>query len=101
MQGPAVIVKSGRHRAQSITLIVNAEAVIIHELEIDSGTLDLKEYAASADLWSRVSILNLHLTPPNINIKNKLLINRLSGNTPLATCHTHTLCLSFIVRIVF
>jgi hypothetical protein len=32
MVGPAVIVKSGRHRAQSITLIENAEAVIIRKL---------------------------------------------------------------------
>jgi hypothetical protein len=32
MQGPAVIVKSGRHRAQSITLIENAKAVIIQKL---------------------------------------------------------------------
>jgi len=32
MAGPAVIVKSGRHRAQSITLIENAEAVIIQKL---------------------------------------------------------------------
>ena len=31
MQGPVVIVKSGRHRAQSITLIENAEAVIIQK----------------------------------------------------------------------
>jgi hypothetical protein len=32
MTGPAVIEKSGRHRAQSITLIENAEAVIIQKL---------------------------------------------------------------------
>ena len=32
MVGPVVIVKSGRHRAQSITLIENAEAVIIRKL---------------------------------------------------------------------
>ena len=30
--GPSVIVKSGRHRAQSITLIENAEAVIVKKL---------------------------------------------------------------------
>ena len=30
--GPAVIVKSGRHRAQSITLIENAEAFIVQKL---------------------------------------------------------------------
>ena len=29
---PSVIVKSGRHRAQSITLIENAEAVILQKL---------------------------------------------------------------------
>ena len=32
MAGPAVIVKSGRRRSQSITLIENAEAVIIQKL---------------------------------------------------------------------
>jgi hypothetical protein len=32
MQGPVVIVKSGRCRAQSITLIENAQAVIIQKL---------------------------------------------------------------------
>ena len=32
MVGPVVIVKSGRHRAQSITLIENADAVIIRKL---------------------------------------------------------------------
>ena len=32
MHGPVVIVKSGRHRAQSITLIENAEAIIIQKL---------------------------------------------------------------------
>ena len=39
MTGPAVIVKSGRHRAQSITLIENAEAVIIQKSEIFRMTL--------------------------------------------------------------
>ena len=34
MVGPTVIVKSGRHRAQSITLIENAEAVIIQKLRL-------------------------------------------------------------------
>ena len=32
IQRPAVIVKSGRHRAHSITLIENAEAVIVQKL---------------------------------------------------------------------
>ena len=33
MDGPRVIVKTGRHRAQSITLIENAEAVIVKKLK--------------------------------------------------------------------
>jgi hypothetical protein len=32
VDGPRVIVKTGRHRAQSITLIENAKAVIIKKL---------------------------------------------------------------------
>jgi hypothetical protein len=32
IQGPAVIVKSGRHRTQSITLIENAKTVIVQKL---------------------------------------------------------------------
>jgi hypothetical protein len=33
VDGPRVIVKTGRHRAQSITLIENAKAVIIRKLK--------------------------------------------------------------------
>ena|GEM_PF-195716 len=33
MDGPRVIVKTGRHRAQSITLAENAKAVIIKKLK--------------------------------------------------------------------
>lgn len=33
IDGPRVIVKTGRHRAQSITLIENAKAVIIKKLK--------------------------------------------------------------------
>jgi hypothetical protein len=33
VDGPRVIVKTGRHRAQSITLIENAKAVIIKKLK--------------------------------------------------------------------
>ena len=33
MDGPRVIVKTGRHRAQSITLTENAKAVIIKKLK--------------------------------------------------------------------
>jgi hypothetical protein len=32
VDGPRVIVKTGRHRAQSVTLIENAKAVIIKKL---------------------------------------------------------------------
>jgi hypothetical protein len=32
VDGPRVIVKTGRHRAQSITLVENAKAVIIKKL---------------------------------------------------------------------
>jgi hypothetical protein len=31
--GPKVIVKTGRHRAQSVTLIENAKAVIVKKLK--------------------------------------------------------------------
>ncbi len=33
VDGPRVIVKTGRHRAQSITLIENAKAVIVKKLK--------------------------------------------------------------------
>jgi len=33
VDGPRVIVKTGRHRAQSITLVENAKAVIIKKLK--------------------------------------------------------------------
>lgn len=33
VDGPRIIVKTGRHRAQSITLVENAKAVIIRKLK--------------------------------------------------------------------
>ncbi|MFB3763625.1 MAG: hypothetical protein ACE14P_00085 [Methanotrichaceae archaeon] len=33
VDGPRVIVKTGRHRAQSITLIENAKAIIVRKLK--------------------------------------------------------------------
>jgi hypothetical protein len=33
VEGPRVIVKTGRHRAQSVTLIENAKAVIVKKLK--------------------------------------------------------------------
>ena len=33
VDGPRVIVKTGRHRAQSVTLIENAKAVIVRKLK--------------------------------------------------------------------
>lgn len=33
MGGPRVIVKTGRHKAQSVTLIENAKAVIVKKLK--------------------------------------------------------------------
>jgi len=33
MDGPRVIIKTGRHRAQSVTLTENAKAVIIKKLK--------------------------------------------------------------------
>lgn len=33
VDGPRVIVKTGRHRAQSVTLIENAKAVIVKKLK--------------------------------------------------------------------
>jgi len=37
VDGPRVIVKTGRHRAQSITLIENAKAVIVKKLRYVYG----------------------------------------------------------------
>jgi len=40
VDGPRVIIKTGRHRAQSITLIENAKAVVVKKLKyvhLDDG----------------------------------------------------------------
>jgi hypothetical protein len=41
IDGPRVIVKTGRHRAQSITLVENAKAVVIKKLKYAYGVDDV------------------------------------------------------------
>lgn len=71
MDGPRVIVKTGRHRAQSITLIENTKAVIVKKLKYVYKDEDSSKNPASN---SRIAIMCAQEDPTNCH--RRLLISK-------------------------